>query len=292
MSASDYKHLLESTRPIAAGENSARIAHLRIDRWIDYPRAARVQQIFDDMLDTPQRNRMPCLLLHGDSGMGKTMLIDKFQLAHPPEYARRTGIEHHSVISMEMPAVPSQRRFYAQLLQELKAPYRPSDRLETLEFSTLNLLAAIQPRMLFVDEIHNLLAGIPRDQRAALNLLKFLSNKLNCCIVLSGTHEARIALQTDSQMVSRFRPYELARWRESEEFRGFVQAFEKTIPLREKSNLGDKPLVQALLDASQGNTGRIAEVLTGAAKAAIRSGTERITADLIRAETLNDAEAA
>ena len=157
MSASDYKHLLESTRPIAAGENSVRIAHLRIDRWIDYPRAAHVQHIFDDMLETPQRNRMPCLLLHGDSGMGKTMLIDKFQLAHPPEYDRRTGIEHHSVISMEMPAVPSQRRFYAQLLQVLKAPYRPSDRLDTLEFSTINLLAAIKPRMLFVGSITRLL---------------------------------------------------------------------------------------------------------------------------------------
>ena len=236
------------------------------------------------MHDTPQRNRMPCLLLHGDSGMGKSMVIAKFRRAHPPVYDPRTGIEHHCVIAMEMPAAPSQRRFYAQLLQAINAPYRPSDRLETLEFTTIRLLTAIAPRMLFVDEIRNLLSGIPREQRAALNLLKFVSNKLNCCIVVCGTRDALVALQSDDQMTSRFRPFELTRWQESEEFSGFVRAFEKTLLLRQKSNLGDKAVVHALLDATHGVTGSIADVLAGAARAAIRSGAECITADLIRAE--------
>ncbi|MBC7500583.1 MAG: TniB family NTP-binding protein [Herminiimonas sp.] len=283
---SDLKHLLESTRAVAARDDAERITHLRLDRWIDYPRAARVLHLLNEMYETPQRNRMPCLLIHGDSGMGKSMVIAKFRKAHPPVYDRSTGIEHHSVVAMEMPAGPSQRRFYAQLLQAINAPYRPNDRLETLEFTTIRLLTAMRPRMLFVDEIHNLLSGAPREQRAALNLLKFLSNTLRCCIVVSGTSDARMALQSDDQMVSRFRPFELARWRESDEFRGFVQAFEKTMPLRQKSNLGDRAMVLALLDATHGVTGSVAEVLTGAARAAIRLGTECITAELIRAETI------
>ena len=85
-------------------------------------------------------------------------------------------------------------------------------------------------------------------------------------------------------MVSRFRPFELSRWNENDEFRGFAQAFEKTLPLRLKSTLGEQSIVQALLAASHGITGSIAEVLAGAARAVIRSGTERITVDLIRAE--------
>jgi hypothetical protein len=280
----DLKHLLESIRLIAAFDEKERITHLRQDRWIDYPRAARVLQLLNEMHETPQRNRMPCLLLHGDSGMGKSMIIEKFRRAHPTVYDRKTGVEHYSVISMEMPASPSQRRFYAQLLQTIHAPYRPSDRLEALEFTTIKLLTVIKPRILFVDEIHNLLSGSPREQRAALNLLKFLANKLNCCIVVSGTQDALVTLQSDDQMVSRFRPFELARWKENDEFRGFVQAFEKTLPLRQKSGLGEQPFVQALLAASHGVTGSIAEILTGAARAAIRIGTERITVDLIRAE--------
>lgn len=283
----DFKHLLESMRPIAAQDSDARITHLRLDRWIDYPRAAHVLKILNEMLDTPQRNRMPCLLVHGDSGMGKSMIIEKFKRAHPPIYDRSSGVERHPLIVMEMPAAPSQRRFYAELLQVVNAPYSPSSRIDALEFTTIKVMQAIQPRMLVVDEIHNLLAGSPREQRAALNLLKFLSNQLNCCVVLAGTADAVLALQSDEQMVSRFRPFELARWRESDEFRGFVQAFEKTIPIRQKSGLGEKPLVQALLEASGGLTWLVADVLTSAARIAIRSGTERITVDLIRAAALS-----
>jgi len=279
----DFKHLLESMRSIAAQDNDARITHLRFDRWIDYPRAAHILKILNEMLDTPERNRMPCLLIHGDSGMGKSMIIEKFKRAHPPVYDRSSGVERHPVIVMEMPAAPSQRRFYAELLQVINAPYTPSARIDALEFTTIKVMQAIQPRMLIVDEIHNLLAGSPREQRAALNLLKFLSNQLNCCVVIAGTADALLALQSDDQMVSRFRPFELARWRESDEFRGFVQAFEKTIPIRQKSGLSDQPMVQALLEVSGGLTWLVAEVLTGAARVAIRSGSECITVELIRA---------
>lgn len=283
----DFKHLLESMRSVAVQDNNARIAHLRLDRWIDYPRTAHVLKILNEMLDTPERNRMPCLLVHGDSGMGKSMIIEKFKRAHPPIYDRSSGVERHPVIVMEMPAAPSQRRFYAELLQVINAPYSPSARIDALEFTTIKVMRTIQPRMLIVDEIHNLLAGSPREQRAALNLLKFLSNQLNCCVVVAGTADAVLALQSDDQMVSRFRPFELSRWRESDEFRGFVQSFEKTLPIRQKSGLGDQPIVQALLEASGGLTWLVAEVLTSAARAAIRSGSERITVDLIRAAALS-----
>ena len=50
-------------RPIAAQDSDARIAHLRLDRWIDYPRAAHVLKILSEMFDTPQRKRMPCLFV-------------------------------------------------------------------------------------------------------------------------------------------------------------------------------------------------------------------------------------
>ena len=139
----DFKHLLESMQPIAGQNSDARIAHLRLDRWIDYPRAAHVLKILNEMFDTPQRNRMPCLLIHGDSGMGKSMIIEKFKRAHPPIYDHNSGVEHHPLIVMEMPAVPSQRRFYAKLLQVVNAPYTPSARIDALEFTTLKVMQAI-----------------------------------------------------------------------------------------------------------------------------------------------------
>ena len=81
---SELGHLLESIRPVAMASQAERLAHLSTDRWIDYPRAAAVMQRLEDLIATPPKTRMPCLLIHGDSGMGKTMLIEKFTRKHLP----------------------------------------------------------------------------------------------------------------------------------------------------------------------------------------------------------------
>ena len=51
----DLKHLLESVRAVAEGPDDARIAHLRMDRWIDYPRAASALETLEELLSTPPR---------------------------------------------------------------------------------------------------------------------------------------------------------------------------------------------------------------------------------------------
>ena len=42
---------------------------------------------------------MPRLLLYGDSGMGKTMAIEKFKRLHPPSYDHNAGITKSPVVS-------------------------------------------------------------------------------------------------------------------------------------------------------------------------------------------------
>ena len=113
--------------------------------------------------------------------------------------------------------------------------------------------------MLIVDEVYHLLSGSYREQRASLNLLKYLANDLRMSIVLVGTADALIALQSDSQMISRFTPLELPRWGENDEFRRFIGAFERLIPLRKPSGLGD--IVQFVLGVSDGVTGAVTLLL-------------------------------
>lgn len=278
----DLRHLLESVRPIAEGTRDERIAHLRTDRWIDYPRAAEALKRLEDLRSTPPRTRMPCLLIHGDSGIGKTMLVEKFRRAHRPTYNRHQGFETIEIISIQMPPRPSERRIYGNLLQALGAPFRPSDRLDALEFTATALLRRLRPKMIIVDEVHHLLAGTPRDQRTALNLLKFLSNDLHCSIVALGTHDALVAMQSDAQIASRFAPLELPHWHESEELRRFLVAFEKTLPLRERSNLAEREMVKLLLAHSDGITGVISDTLVSGALEAIKLGQEHLTPTLLR----------
>jgi type II secretory pathway predicted ATPase ExeA len=133
----------------------------------------------------------------------------------------------------------------------------------------------------FVDEVHHLLAGSAREQRVALNLLKHLSNTLSCCVVALGVYDADLALQSDDQISRRFARIELPRWQESEELRRFLNALEKSLPLRERSTLADRGSVNLILEAGEGITGGMTAFVIKAAAQAIRTGQERISTSLL-----------
>lgn len=277
MSKSGDSHLAPSIREQLQLGDDARIASMQRDRWIDYARAGAVLERLDRLLATPERDRMPCLVLHGDSNIGKTQIVRKFVRDHPPVFDEARGVEHRQVISMQMPSLPDQKRFYGALLFQIGAPHNPKSGVSVLEALARTLLHAIKPRMLIVDEVHHLLAGSYREQRASLNLIKYLANDLQMSVVLVGTSDAVVALQTDAQMSSRFTPMELPRWSESEEFRSFLHAFERLLPLRRPSLLAQRELVQFVLAATGGLTGAIAQLLVRAAELAIRDHSEQIT---------------
>src|SRR5271163_1786000 len=104
----------------------------------------------------------------------------------------------------ELPPVPLLRSLYAEIIRSMNADVAPTTRLHELECTAINMLAHASPRMLLIDEIHNLLSCSARDQRAALNAIKYLANKLRISIVAAGTYEALHVMRSDSQIASRF----------------------------------------------------------------------------------------
>ena len=276
MATDSLHHLNVAARPEVALDNATRMINLRRDRWIDYPRAVQALEKLQWLFDTPERERMPCMVLHGESDIGKTQIIRKFQRQHPSTFDDKKGVDRRDIIYVQMPATPDQHRFYSALLFELHAPHSERASLSTLERLTRELLRRIRPRMLIVDEVHNLLTGSYREQRASLNLLKYLANDLRMAVVLVGTDEANIALQTDPQMKSRFTPFELPMWRENDEFRRLLSAFERVIPLKKASNLAQRTIVQFLVSHCNGLTGQLSKLITQAAELAIRDESEQI----------------
>ena len=270
-------HLAPDVRELLVLDDEARVQSMQRDRWIDYGRASAVLDRLDHLLTTPQRDRMPCLLLHGDSNIGKTQIVRKFIRDHPSTFDEERGVELRQVICMQMPPLPDQKRFYSALLFEIGAPHSPKASVTDLEGIARTLLRGMKPRLLVVDEVHHLLAGNYREQRGAMNLLKYLANDQKMCVVLVGTADAVVALQTDAQMSSRFTPMELPRWSETEEFRRFLHAFEKLLPLKRPSSLAQRDSVQFVLAATGGLTGAVANMLTRAAVFAIRDRSESIS---------------
>ncbi len=258
-----------------------RVTRLYMPKWVAYARGDEALARMEHLLRHPSCGRMPCMLLYGDSDIGKTMIVEKFVRDHPDICNEFGEVEARKVLRMQMPPKPSDGKFYAQIIGALGNPVPYSKRSADVELLGLRLLHRHPPKLLIVDEVHHLLAGSVREQRQSLNQLKFLSNELRMSVIALGTSEALYAMQTDPQIASRFEPFALPRWRESAELRAFVASFGRLLPLEKPSPFADKHMIQKLLAYSNGLTGRITTLLAQSAELAIRQKTETISIDLL-----------
>ena len=199
---------------------SSQWVSLARDRWVRYPVGDAGLRRLQELIAA--RVRMPCMLIYGVSGAGKTMLLEKFQRDHLKTCEERSG--RRTVVSAELPPVPLLRSLYAEIIRSLSADVSPTMRLHELEIRAIGMLQHAAPRMLLIDEIQHLLSCGLRDQRAALNAIKFLANKLRISIVAAGTHEALHVMRADPQIASRFEQLELPIWTESQELRSYADS--------------------------------------------------------------------
>jgi hypothetical protein len=132
------------------------------------------------------------------------------------------------------------RSLYAEIIRSLDADVLPTMRLHELETRAIGMLQHAAPRMLLIDEIQHLLSCGLRDQRAALNAIKFLANKLRISIVAAGTHEALHVMRADPQIASRFEQLELPVWTESQELRRFIAGYLALLPIKRSPAAIDK----------------------------------------------------
>jgi hypothetical protein len=275
----DLNHLHEHSRSVALLPAEERIAWIRRERWIEYPRGMRALDRISDLLAHPPRDRMPCLLLHGATGMGKTRILQKFLRSHTPIFDETTGFTRLAVAAIQMPPHPNELHLYEEILVSLGAalPYSPST--GTLRHRVRVLCRQMNVRMLIIDEIHCLLAGTYREQRIILNCIRFLANDLRIPLVCAGTQEARTALLTDEQLADRFEAFELAPWQDDTDFHQLLVSYAALLPLRRPSTLRDAKVRKRLLAMTDGVTVRICRILEDAAIMAINQNIEQIDLD-------------
>ena len=168
------------------------------------------------------------------------------------------------------------------MLRALDCTVIIGSRISELENDALRQLKRAKPRIIAIDEIHHLLACTPREQRAALNVLKFLSNELRVSIVALGTAEALHVMRTDPQIASRFESAALVPWSATEELRSFLAGFSRQLAIEAKDMLSDRVAIDYILELTSGVTGRIVEVLRLAARFSIQNGSHSLTIGLLQ----------
>lgn len=282
----EYAHLLPAYQSQAALGDDERVAWIRSDRWLETAQARSALMRLEDLLSYPPRDRMPCLLLYGDTGMGKTKIIRKFLRDHAASFDRASGVTTMPVVAMQMPAEPVERDIYGELLNAMGAPGPASDAAFRLKGICRSLMRSMGVRMLIIDEIHAMLTGTFRQQRIFLNVIRFLANDLRVPLVCAGTDLARQALLTDPQLAERFEAFHLERWSNDQKLAQLLSSLACILPLRQPSQLGAAAIRRRVLDLTEGVTVRIFRLMETVATDAIRSGRECITVESFDREDL------
>lgn len=267
-----------------------RIKYITKKRWINYPKAQDVFNILEDLKKYEKdKSRISSILLVGASTNGKTSLLEEFINKYPPydNYVKNHQNiteeflnEYHAmgvpVFYVVAPTEPSETRLYSQILHILGAPFNEGMSISKKQYLVEYYLKILHVEMLIIDEIHNVLSGSVTKQKQIMNAIKNLSNTLKIPIVLSGIKDALRAISTDSQIMSRFRPVFLTKWKMDKEYVSLISTFIASFPLKQESII-TQDLAQEILNISQGYIGDIADLLKESAIYAIKTKSEKIT---------------
>ncbi|RZI45289.1 transposase [Rickettsiales endosymbiont of Peranema trichophorum] len=275
------EHLLSAVREIALLPAEQRIARIRGDHWIGYGRAEGVLTKLEELFNSPKRIRAANMLIIGPTNNGKTMIVEKFRRTHLPYESEDGAHEVIPVLVVQMPSSPTIQRFYTAIMRALGSPVIAYPSTARNEAMALKMLGVTRTKMVFIDELHNILAGSVSKQREFLNLIRFIGNELQISIIGVGTRDAYLAIRSDDQLENRFEPVILPLWENNSEFNRLLASFVKILPLLKPSELLNHDIRRIILERSEGTIGEISGLLTKAASEAIMSGKEYIDQEVL-----------
>jgi hypothetical protein len=276
------EHLTPKTQELMELSDDERINVIRSKRWVGYPRATKLLAKLEELFNYPKSDRMPNLLIIGDTNNGKTMLVKRFCAMHPASDNPEGDSVIVPVLYIECPPKPDEGRLYDEILSKLYTRFKERDNAGKKLSQVLKVCEKIGVKMIVMDEVQHVLAGSHNQQRLFLNVLKSLGNKLRIPIVAVGIREAFNAIQADEQLANRFELQPLPRWRlGDEEYERLLASFEALLPLAEPSYLYDDQLANKLYAMTEGYIGELSRLLSKAAEEAIKSSEEQITLKIL-----------
>ncbi|AVA23687.1 MULTISPECIES: TniB family NTP-binding protein [unclassified Rhizobium] len=264
-------HLLDHVRPYLDRDREERIAYIRAPRWIGHHVAKDSHRRLADLMSRPPSLRTQGLILVGPYANGKTMIAERFAVEH-----LRSSPQQKVWIAQTREGA-GLGHFYASILQALRAPGGDMWDVGRKAAQLDHLLANLKPKVLIFDEFHNALRGRARDVEAVFAFLRRIGRQYDISPVLIGEVAIFDFIHATSEMASRFDLVAVPRWQYDEAYLMLLDSLEAALPLARSSDLSNERLARRIFSLSEGLIGEIVAIVTKAAVAAVRSGTERIT---------------
>lgn len=267
-------HLCSEARQALELPKSERISFCREDRWVGYTRAQQILRQSDELLLHPRSLRMPCLLIVGRSNNGKSSIVEHFMKRHP-FLTKDDGTPGFSISWVALPAKPNESNFWSEVLWSLNISHRGQDRADLKRPAAIDSMRHANTRMLVIDELNHLVnAG--KEAATLLAEIKNVTSALRIPILATGTQPAIHALRSEPQLMTRFEPIVLERWKLDAEYLRLLASYERLLPLAERSDLASRTLAPTMYSMAGDTIGDTVSLLKEAAVLAIETGRERI----------------
>ncbi len=277
-----YNHLADDVQPLIELPDAERASLMLADRFIIHDRLLPIMDHVEFLRFSPTQSRASGLVVYGRPGSGKTMLAKAILRKYPREPASVVAAATRPVLMISMTGAREAKTLFNRILSALDCPLSAHSSGADRERLVLKLCRAVELQLLVVDEIQDILSSTPRQQRIALDTLKFLMNELSLPILTLGTLEAKSAMEVDEHLNARFRYRELPEWKADARLGKFLDTLEMRLPLKARSCLSAPTLMRALIEISKGMLDMIVKTTCYAAAHAVEKSIERITPELIR----------
>jgi Bacterial TniB protein len=256
------------------------------DLFIEHDYSKYLNSVLDDFMCGPRQTRMPCLLILGDAGMGKTAQLHRFQRQFPDKLDESRAQVQRSIVMANVPTEPTKINLQFALLEALGAPnvtrHRSIDQAGVIR----RMLSAHQTKIVVFDEIQHICHTRSRDRAVVLDTLKSISTECQISVICAGTPSVEKEFHADPQIERRFDITTFVVWTVGTPFARFLETYERARPLRLPSNLTETSMMREILAETGGVTHRIVQRLNAAAIVAIHEKIERITPDLLSVKRL------
>jgi len=253
---------------------------------------AHVKELLGELnacLRTGQRRTKPRhLVIFGDSGVGKSKLLEVFAGKYPrQELADRAVIP---VLRAKMRSLPTAKRIVVDLLTAMGSPFATKGKDEEPMVQLKKLCTACGVQLVLFDEVSHLVdRGREKTHYKHGDALKEVVDELGIPFVLTGIPRLTKLFDVNEQLRGRFsrrrtiKPFSIVGKERLQEFRSVVHSFQAKLKGIDSVDLTTKELLPRVLMATNGLLRPLVDLLKEAVDLAVGSNERSLTAETLEA---------
>lgn len=249
--------------------------------WIAFDEARNAVETIVDVAHDDPEERPTCIVLVGDSGMGKTSILREVQrrltadFPEPPDWGEA---RYQPVLRTVIPSSPTSLKINLALLWQQGWPVTSTTH-KVADLRVVDLLGKQGTRLVAVDNVHVILTASGKARRDTLDAFRYLMSAGNVPLVVAGLDVAEYIFSEDVELASRSIILRLPLWEPGEASQRLIRALARGMGLVEPDRLAEPDLAEPICVASHGVTGNFKRILHWSAKVAKSDGRSVIRRD-------------